>query len=230
MLHRAPLNLNLRKKLLLAAAAALVVATPVISGILNPAPRQTGSKSGSSVHSSTKFVLGDLKIEGDVHDRDGLRDRVLKAWKHREYDDPKELAEIVAQAGIRADIQDRGYFKAVIGDPISSPLDIAAGEQRIRLTIPVTEGKQYRLGSLTIRNSEQDHPLSIPMQTIREQFHLRNGDLFKTSAVRSGMESVRQLYREKGFADAIPEPRVDVDDTHQLIALIIQIKEKPDSK
>ena len=34
---------------------------------------------------------------------------------------------IVAQAGIREDIQDRGYFKAVIGDPISSPLDIAAG-------------------------------------------------------------------------------------------------------
>jgi len=230
MLHRAPLNLDLRKKLLLAAAAALVVATPVVSGILNPTPRQTASKPGSSVHSSTKFVLGDLKIEGDVHDRDGLRDRVLQAWKHREYDDPKELAEAVAQVGIRVDIQDRGYFKAVIGDPISSPLDIAEGEQRIRITIPVTEGKQYRLGSLTIRNSEQEHPLSIPMQTLREQFHLRNGDLFKTSAVRSGMESVRKLYLEKGFAYTMLEPRVDVDDMHQLLALVIQITEKPDSK
>ena len=32
-----------------------------------------------------KFVLGDFKIEGDVHDRDGdTRARILKAWKNRE--------------------------------------------------------------------------------------------------------------------------------------------------
>ena len=68
MLHRTPLNLNLRKKLLLMAAAALALATPVIFGILNPALLQDklGRSQVRSVYSSTKFVLGDLKIEGDI--------------------------------------------------------------------------------------------------------------------------------------------------------------------
>src|SRR6202040_3209159 len=70
-------------------------------------------ESTSAARPATKVVLDDLKIEGDVHDRDGVRDRVLKAWKSREYDNGNELADEAAER-IRADFQERGYFRVVV--------------------------------------------------------------------------------------------------------------------
>ena len=95
----------------------------------------------SGAHPATKFVLGDLKIEGDVHDRDGVRDRILKAWKNREYDDGKKLADEVMEVGIRKDFQERGYFKVVAHDPVSQPLGLTDGKQRILIIASISGGR-----------------------------------------------------------------------------------------
>jgi beta-lactamase regulating signal transducer with metallopeptidase domain len=50
-------------------------------------------ESASTSHPVTSFVLGDLRIEGDSHDRDRIRDRILNTWNSREYDDGKDLAD-----------------------------------------------------------------------------------------------------------------------------------------
>jgi hypothetical protein len=88
------------------------------------------NEAASTPRSATKFVLGDLKIEGEVYDRDGVRDRVLKGWKDREYDSAKDLAGAVLRIGIRGDFQDRGYFRVVAQEPTSQPLGLLDGKQR----------------------------------------------------------------------------------------------------
>jgi len=107
-------------------------------------------------------VLGDLKIEGEVHNRDGARERILNTWKGRDYDDLKDLTDEVMEVGLRKDFQDRGYFKVVVQDPMAKPLGLVDGGQRILIVATITEGNQFRLGKFAIQNDPPGHPLNIP--------------------------------------------------------------------
>ena len=153
------------------------------------------SGSGSAAHPATKFVLDDLRIEGDVQDRDGVRERVLKAWKSREYDNSQGLADEAGKR-IRADFQERGYFQVVVHAPSSQPLGLNNGKESILIIAPVVEGDQFRLGSITIQNVTPDRALSISTATLREQFYLRDGDVFNTTEIRTGFDRLRQTICE----------------------------------
>jgi hypothetical protein len=183
-------------------------------------------ESASAAHPATKFVLDDLKIEGDVHDRDGVRDRVIKVWKNREYDDGKELADEAAER-IRADFQERGYFQVLVQAPSSQPLGISDGKQNILIIVSVTEGDQFRLRTITIQNVAPDRVLSISTATLRDQFHLRDGDLFKTTEIRAGLERLRQLYVNRGYAGASAEPDTEIDSASHRVDLTLRITEGP---
>jgi len=173
----------------------------------------------------TSFVLGDLKIEGNVHDRDGARDRVLKAWKDRKYDDAKALADAVA-AGVRADFQERGYFMVSVHEPASQPLGGAGDKQRMIIVVSVTEGEQFRVGTLSIQNAVSGD-LTIPAATLREQFHLRKEGLFSVAEVRAGLERSHELYVARGYTEVIAEPETKIDSESHHINLVIRITEGP---
>lgn len=185
------------------------------------------SSTESADRPATKFVLGALTIEGDVHDRNAVRDRILKQWTGQEFDDAKELTETVAEKGVRADFQDRGYFKVLVRDPVSRPLGVRDGKQSILVVVPVTEGAQYRLRNLTVQNIPPNQALSIPAATLREQFHLRANDLFNVAEIRAGMERVTQLYMTRGYPEARTEPRTDIDEVSHQIDLTLRVSEGP---
>ena len=182
----------------------------------------------STVASTTQkaeYILGDLKIEGDVHDGNAVKDRILKQFAGQEFDDVKDLVEAVAQRGVRSDFQSRGYFKVVIQDPTSKPQGESGGKQRIVVVVPVSEGAQYRLKNLTIASVRPDKSLSIPTATLREQFHLRPNDPFSVAEVRAGMERTTQVYAEHGYQEAQLQPETNIDEAAHQISLIIRVTE-----
>jgi len=193
--------------------ACAISCTAIAAGTLDHAQPNSAAEhtviprdSASAAHPATKFALGDLKIEGDVHDQEGVRERVLKVWKSREYDNGKELADEAAER-IRGDFQERGYFQVVVHDPSSQPLGLTTdGKQSILVITSVTEGDQFRLRTITIQSAAPDRALNISTATLRDQFHLRDGDLFNTAEIRAGLERLRQLYVNGGYAGAVPEP------------------------
>jgi beta-lactamase regulating signal transducer with metallopeptidase domain len=221
-----------RTRMACVGVACAITCTALAAGILDHARPDSFAEyamvqrePASAPGAVTKIVLGDLKIEGDVHDRDGVKDRILKAWKDREYGNAKDLANAVMEVGIRGDFQDRGYFKVVAQDPALQPLGLLDGKQRILIIATITEGDQFRLGVLAIQNVLLDHALSVPTATLREQFHLRNGDLFKVSELRAGLERVKRSYDAKGYGDAKEEPDITIDDAHHLINVTLRITE-----
>ena len=119
----------------------------------------------SAAPSTAKFVLGDFKIDGEVHDRDGVRDRVLAGAKGVEKDNPQDLTSEVAEVEIRGDFQDRGYFKVVVHDPTWDALGVKDGKQRIRITAPITEGPQFRVGSFTFQSNSHETLANFPEET-----------------------------------------------------------------
>lgn len=214
----------------LVATVCVVTCAVVATGTVGRAEPKLLTATHNSLQSSTAhpFVLGDVKIEGEVQDRDKVQQEVLKEFRGKEYNDVKELAEIVAEAGVRDYFQQRGYFKAAVQNPTTRMFAVRDGKQEVLISVAVTVGEQYRLGTLTFRNSVEGATLNIPLQTLREQFNLRQNDLFNVAEIRRGMEKVRALYQSRGFPDVFPAPRTDIDDKAHTVNLVIQIAEKPD--
>jgi hypothetical protein len=223
-----------RMRMAFVCIACAISSTAIAAGTLDHAQPNSSAEhamiprdSASAAHPATKFALGDLKVEGDVPDRDGVRERVLKAWKSREYDNDKELTDEAAER-IRADFQERGYFQVVVHDPSSQPLGLTTdGKQSILIIASVTEGDQFRLRSITIQSDAPARALNISTATLRDQFHLRDGDLFNTAEVRAGLERLRQLYVNGGYARAFAEPDTRIDSASRRIDLTIRITEGP---
>lgn len=213
--------------------ACAILSTGVAAGTLDHAqPNSSTGKAmiqgeaGSAARPATKFVLDDLRIEGDVHDRDRVRERVLKAWKSREYDNSQELADEAGER-IRADFQDRGYFQVVVHAPSSQPLGLRDGRQSILLIASVAEGDQFRLGSISFQNVTPDRALGMSAAPLREQFHLRDGDVFNMTEIRAGLDRLRQIYVSRGYADFTTVPETKIDNASKRIDLTIRITEGP---
>ncbi|MGA8154397.1 MAG: M56 family metallopeptidase [Terriglobales bacterium] len=183
----------------------------------------TGAGAGTGV-GAAKFILGDIRIDGDVPDPNGVKERVLKALKSQEYENREELTDEVAER-TRADFQERGYFRAVIQAPSSLLLGLTDGKQSLRVIVPVNPGDQFRLRNISIQSAAPDQTLSISAETLREQFHLRDGDLFNTTEIREGLNRVRQLYASRGYASATTIPDTEVDDASHRIDLTLRITE-----
>jgi hypothetical protein len=210
-----------------------VLSTALAAGTLDHAQPNSSagkammqSESGSAAHPTTKFVLVDLKIEGDVHDQDGARERVLGAWKSREYNNSQELADEAGEL-IRADFQERGYFQVVVQAPSSQPLGLSEGKQGILIIASVAEGEQFRLRSISIQNVTRDRALSMSTATLREQFHLGDGDVFNMTEIRAGLDRLRQIYVNQGYADATATPATKIDSASKRIDLTLRITEGP---
>jgi outer membrane protein assembly factor BamA len=168
--------------------------------------------------------LGDIRIDGDVPDFNGVRDRVLNGSKTREYGTRQELTEEVAER-VRADFQERGYFRAVIQTPSLLPLGLTDGKQSLRVIVSINPGDQFRLRNISIQSAAPDRALSVSAATLREQFHLRDGDLFNTSEIREGLNRVRQLYASRGYASATAIPNTEVENASHRIDLTLKITE-----
>jgi hypothetical protein len=221
-----------RQRVALVSVACVILCTAIASGTLDHAQPHSSVKQSLTPQAAgtatqrAKFILGDLEIDGDVHDRNGARDRVLKASQGREYANREELTNEAAER-IRADFQKRGYFQVVVQIPSSQPVGFADGEQSLRVIASITEGDQFRLKNIRIQSGAPDKALSISAQTLRGQFHLRDGDLFNMAELREGLERLQDLYVNRGYARATAIPDTSIDTASHRIALTIRITEGP---
>jgi beta-lactamase regulating signal transducer with metallopeptidase domain len=221
-----------RTRIACAVAVCLLTCTAFAAGRLDhaaqssSAQRATTEQNGASAtQTSGKFILGDLKIEGDVHGADAVRQRVLNQFKGREYGDAKTLDDMVAGAGVTADLENRGYFRAAANVVGSKALGIADGKKSMLLTVSVNEGEQYHIASLNV--SARDPSMTIPApQVIQDLVHVKRGDLFDVSELRAGLARIKRWYAAHDPADAktvYEIPQFQIDDAHHVIDVKITV-------
>lgn len=134
---------------------------------------------------------------------------------------------MVVGFGVRTYFQDRGYFKVLAQDSVTQLLAVRDGRRQVLVSVAVTPGQQYRLGTLSFRTGAGHDP-SIPAATLRGQFKLRQDDVFSVAEFRAGLQKVKELYKTHGFPEASLEPQFGFDDAAHRINLIVQIAEKSD--
>jgi outer membrane protein assembly factor BamA len=131
-------------------------------------------------------------------------------------DDAEELRE-----RIRAQFQDRGYFKAELQKLDIKVIDPLASPKPVRLEAQVSEGPRCRLSSIEFTGN---HALSS--QDLRANFPIKIGDDFARSKIAAGLERMRGLYGSQGFLDSVFIPDVELDSS-STTKLNIEVQEGP---
>ena len=133
---------------------------------------------------------------------------------------------------VRAEYQNRGYFKANVTDPKTEihdtghkgphiPLIQAGPGKAVDITMPIEEGDRYRLAKITFKNYKAINNVAA----LRSLFPLKDGDLFSRDKIAKGLEALRKAYGQFGYINYTGVPNTTFDDDKKLAYLEIDIDE-----
>jgi len=133
---------------------------------------------------------------------------------------------------VRAEYQNRGYFKVVVDDPKTEihdtghsgfhiPLLQPGPGKAVDITMPIDEGDKYKLASITFKNVKavKDE------KNLRPLFPIKDGDVFSREKIAKGLENLRKAYGELGYINFTSVPDTKFDDEKKLIFLEIDVDE-----
>jgi len=133
---------------------------------------------------------------------------------------------------VRAQYQNRGYFKVLVEDPKTEihdtghtgfhiPLFQPGLGKSVDITMPIEEGERYRLGTITFKNNK-----AIPNNAaLRSLFPMKDGDIFSREKIAKGLENLRKAYGEAGYINFTSVPDTKFDDEKKVVNLEIDVDE-----
>jgi outer membrane protein insertion porin family len=116
---------------------------------------------------------------------------------------------------IRQEYMNRGYFMAKVMDEKVEATRKGGQGWRLpifkmnmpgiyaNITLPVEEGKQFHLNTLTVQGVKF---FRTPEALMGSLLGMNKGDVFSVDKLKKGMEKMRKLYGAFGFIDFVPEP------------------------
>jgi outer membrane protein insertion porin family len=133
---------------------------------------------------------------------------------------------------VRAEYQNRGYFKVGVSDPKTEIHDtghkgfhiwlLQAGPGKaVDITMPIEEGDKYRLGKITFKNNKAISNNAA----LRSLFPLKDGDIFSREKIAKGIEALRKAYGQYGYINYTGVPSTTFDDEKKIANLEIDIDE-----
>ncbi|MEX1127959.1 MAG: POTRA domain-containing protein [Vicinamibacterales bacterium] len=177
-----------------------------------------------NINEGPKVKIRDVEFVGNRAMSDRKLERQMKENKSKSWlsfitgggtfkeDKFEEDAELII-----GHYRDNGYVAARVGQPQLKILeDENDGKTRwVQLTVPVSEGNQYRIGKIDF-----DGNTILKPEFLRELFKLKEGKVYKDKDVRKGFEKAREAYGAggyyefTGYPDLKPRdlPVTDVDD------------------
>jgi outer membrane protein assembly factor BamA len=202
---------------------------PTLAQEIEVMRQDTESKIAQGV-SAPRIVFVSVDFQGETRLPQALQTQLTTSLKRRRAQfygfDPAPLLDEFQEVAVRGALRERGYFHAEV-DSESHLLSANSRERRYSVTFRITDGLQYRLGDVLVKNtSEPSSPTFFPPAQLRKLVPLRRGELFNVSKIRDGLETIISLYGSRGYLDATIEPDTIVDDDQAVISLILNVDEE----
>ncbi len=140
----------------------------------------------NKTHGMFTFILGTGAYKADKYEEDA--DKVVSYYR------------------------DRGYIEARVGQPELKILEDSkdAKTRWVELRIPVTEGRQFRIGKLDFEGNK-----IVEAKNLRPLFKVKEGDIYSEKKIRKGFEKAKEVYGTGGYMEftGYPDlaPREDGD-------------------
>lgn len=193
--------------------------------VLTEAVGTSGTKVKFQVDEGPKARIGEIEFDGNKVFSDGKLKRRMKdtkergmfSWITRKDDFEKEKFDKDMER-VQDLYYDNGYINARIDDP---QIDLIEGKKnRMRLTIPVDEGDQYRVGDIHFLKNTV-----LTEAVLLKNMELRKGQVFNRSLLREGLEENQKAYGDQGYIYASLNPVFQPDETTKIINLNIDVQE-----
>lgn len=110
-----------------------------------------------------------------------------------------------------------GYINARIEEP---EVELLSNRKRMKMTIPVVEGDQYRTGDVTFTGNKV-----FPAQKLQPTMALKKGTIFNRSLLKKGMDEIQKMYGDQGYIYTGVGPVFDVDEEHKVVNLRMEVDE-----
>jgi len=162
----------------------------------------SGQQLSFAIDEGPKASVEEIVFDGNQAFSDATLRGRLKKVKHI-YTEDKWLGGQEDPRGDRGRIEDfylnRGYVTARVGQPRITYTDKPGGNKKkpvkyVKLEIPVTEGAQFRMGSLKFKGLTV---LKEPF--VRSLFKLNEGDVYDDSRFKKAYEKLRDVYGSLGY-------------------------------
>ena len=124
------------------------------------------------------------------------------------------------QDRIQMKMRDNGYYFAHVDTPQLANVQEAGGKRVADIAVRVTAGDQYTMGLISVRATE-----AFKREQMRAVFPIAAGDVFNASAINAGIEKLKGLYEQQGFADVGAVPSIAVDDAKHTIDVSVEVEE-----
>ncbi len=120
---------------------------------------------------------------------------------------------------IKAFYLNNGFINAQVGEP-----EISYDRDGITIKIPVSEGKQFRVGKVAITGDE----LKIPRADLLLKLQIKKKEFYDREAIMKDMDYLTQACNDEGFANADIAPRTEPQEKTQTVDVTYEItKRKP---
>jgi GWxTD domain-containing protein len=140
------------------------------------------------------------------------------------------VGKVYTQAGLKAvaetartAVQDLGYFKAIVGDPLvtaeTSSEQAPGAPTPVRVRLDITPGGRYYVKEITF-----DGVSVLPEALLRPLFPPA-GDILPITVWRKGFEAMKRLYSARRYYNMTLEPEIWFDDEARTITVRIHVDE-----
>jgi len=126
-------------------------------------------------------------------------------------DELKNDANLVAE-----EYYNNGYANVKVGEP---KVDLASDRKGLIVTIGITEGDQYRTGSIGFKGDLLESEAELA-----KQVKLKTGEIFNRSLLRADIFTLTDLYADKGYAFANVTPLSKMDNEKKTIDITYEFE------
>jgi len=114
----------------------------------------------------------------------------------------------------------RGYLKAVLGDPEAQVAKRDADETQVDVIFHPNPGAQYKLAALTLAGNKV-----LPTDALRPLIHTHIGDPVNVIQVEADVAALQRLYGTRGYMTAAIKTNREVDDKTLAVKYDLAISE-----
>jgi len=155
--------------------------------------------------------LSDAQLRGSMMTAEGdLLSFLSSSGTYREEVFQRDLLLIQGQ------YFDNGYIEVKVGEPL---MELSPDRQSLYITIPIEEGKQYRIGKLNVTGE-----LLESRQFYLDRLSAREGDLFNRSHLSQDRTAIEESFKDAGYAYVGVVPLTDKNDGTRIVDVNFEVQ------
>jgi outer membrane translocation and assembly module TamA len=173
-----------------------------------------------------------IRVEFDSKDGipAGIRKKISRELRSHIFETDEDIAHLndlaneIAEVGVKGALQDHGYFRA-IADAKLTAIKSEVVEISVAVIISAKPGPQYQSGDIRIESADGSS-LKFSPEVLRGLIPLRKGELFNVERLRTGLKNLTVAYGREGYVDMTPEPDLAIDEAHETIDTLVKIDQQ----